>query len=350
LHIAQVAPLTESVPPRGYGGTERIVSYLTEELVKLGHDVTLFASADSVTKAKLQAVCPRSLRLDTEIIDKLAAHYLMVEQVFQNDDFDIIHSHIDYLPFSLIRRHHIPSVSTVHGRLDLPDLVPIFTEFKEMPLVSISDAQRQPLSWANWQGTIYHGLPNDLYSLNEKADDYLIYIGRMSEEKRVIDAIDIAKKSNRQLIIGGKVDPTEVEYFESAIKPLLDHPLIEFVGEISEQRKEDLLSNASAFLFPIDWPEPFGLVMIEAMACGTPVIARVRGSVREVIDPGVTGFLINSVDEAVQAVRKLPTLSRRRCRDMFETRFTARIMTENYLRTYQKIIATQKGRLTPWVK
>lgn len=214
-----------------------------------------------------------------------------------------------------------------------------------MPLVSISDAQRQPIPWANWQGTIYHGIPEDLYSCNEQADNYLIYIGRMSPEKRVIDAIEIAKQSGHQLIVAGKVDPTEVDYFESTIKPLLDHPLIEFVGEISEGRKQDLLCNASAFLFPIDWPEPFGLVMIEAMACGTPVIARLRGSVNEVIDPGLTGFTVNSIDEAVQAVRKLPTLSRRRCRDVFETRFTSRIMTENYLRIYHKVIATHKGRV-----
>jgi len=352
LHIAQIAPLSESVPPRGYGGTERIVSYLTEELVKLGHDVTLYASADSITNATLHAVCTHSLRLDTTVIDKLALHYLMVEHVFQDHDtYDIIHNHIDYLPFSLLRRHSMPCVSTLHGRLDIPDLITVFSEFKEMPLVSISNAQRHPLPTANWQGTVYHGIPSDLYTCNEHPDNYLIYIGRMSQEKRVIDAIDIAIQSNRQLIIAGKIDDTEIEYFESVIRPRLDHPLIEFIGEISEKKKTELISNAAAFVFPIDWPEPFGLVMIEAMACGTPVIARARGSVREIIDPERTGFLIETNHDGVKAVQKISTINRRLCRATFEQRFTASIMAQNYLRIYDQIIAAQHGRgPSSWVK
>ncbi len=348
LNIAQISPLAESVPPKGYGGTERIVSYLTEELVKRGHDVTLFASADSVTSARLRPMCSRSLRMDSDSIDKLAAHVLMVEQVFQTDGFDILHSHIDYLPFSLIRRTGIPAVATMHGRLDIKDVIPVYREFSDIPLVSISNAQRVPISWANWAGTVYHGLPSDLYHFNEQPDDYLVYIGRLSPEKRVDDAIDIATKAQRRLIIAGKVDPTEKKYFETELRPLLDNPFVEFIGEIAERKKEELLSQAAAFVFPIDWPEPFGLVMIESMACGTPVIARSRGSVPEIIDPGVTGFLTRTTADAVRAVHRLDTIDRHRCRATFESRYTVETMTDNYLRIYEKVIGKQQ--VMPWVK
>jgi glycosyltransferase involved in cell wall biosynthesis len=339
MRIAQIAPLSESIPPKYYGGTERIVSYLTEELVRMGHEVTLFASGDSITSAHLEPMCDSSLRLDKHCIDKIAHRMLMLEKVYQRaEEFDIIHSHIGYLPFSIMRRIETPSLTTLHGRLDLPDLVPIYKEFSDMPVISISDAQREPLDWANWQGTIYHGLPEDLYTFREEPGKYLAFIGRISPEKRVDTAIEIAKRMGMELKIAAKIDKMDREYFDTAIKPLLDNPLINYIGEIGEAEKNDFLGNAYALLFPIDWPEPFGLVMIEAMACGTPILARMRGSVPEVMLEGITGFIAEDVEEAVILLEDVQYLNRRRCRKVFEERFTARRMADDYLSIYQNLI------------
>lgn len=339
VRIAQVAPLYESVPPKYYGGTERVVSYLTEELVEQGHDVTLFASGDSVTAARLVAACRRSLRLDKSCIDQMAHHVVEIESVFRNaSQFDIIHSHLDYLPFPLARRERTPVLTTVHGRLDLPDLVPLYREFSEMPVVSISDAQREPLPWLNWQGTVYHGLPVNRYTFREEPGDYLAFLGRICPEKRVDTAIEIAKCTGMNLRIAAKVDRVDREYFSEVIRPLLDHPLVEYVGEIGEGEKDEFLGNAYALLFPIDWPEPFGLVMIEAMACGTPIIARCRGSVPEIMEEGVTGFICDSVEEAVRAVEEVAHLIRKRCRHAFEKRFTVTEMAQGYLAIYERLM------------
>ncbi len=340
MKVAHVAPLYESVPPKFYGGTERVVSWLTEEMVRQGHEVTLFASGDSVTRANLVAGCHRALRLDKRCIDHFAHHVLLMEKVFQMaSDFDVIHWHIDYFHFPLSRRHPHPQMTTLHGRLDLPDLVPLYEEFREMPLVSISDAQRVPLPWANWQGTVYHGLPVESYRFTEEPGTYLAFLGRICPEKRVDTAIAIGKQVDMPLRIAAKVDKVDEEYFTDQIKPLLDHPLVEYVGEIGEGEKSDFLGGAAALLFPIDWPEPFGLVMIEAMACGTPVIARNRGSVPEVMEQGVTGFICDQVEDSVHAIKRLHTLSRKRCREVFETRFTVGRMVKDYVRLYEKVIA-----------
>jgi len=338
MRIAQIAPLYESVPPKYYGGTERVVSYLTEELVRQGHEVTLFASGDSVTSAHLVAPCERSLRFDKHCQDFMAHHVLMVEQVFKDADrFDIAHFHIDYIHFPTVRRFKIPHVSTLHGRLDIPDLVGLYREFREMPLVSISKNQREPLSWVNWQETIYHGLPEDLYTLNPEQGKYLAFLGRISPEKRLDRAIQIAKRVGIELKIAAKVDSVNLDYFNDVIKPLLRDPLIEYIGEIGEGEKEDFLGNAYALLFPIDWPEPFGLVMIEAMACGTPVIAYSAGSVPEIIEDGVTGFLVSGIEEAVKAVDRIPSLSRKQCRQVFEKRFSVIRQTGDYLKLYRRL-------------
>lgn len=339
MRIAQVAPLFESIPPKYYGGTERVVSYLTEELVRQGHDVTLFASGDSVTKARLIAPCRRSLRLDKQSIDHMTHHVLMLEMVHQNlSNFDIIHFHIDYLHFPLARHFNTPHVTTLHGRLDIPDLIDLYKEFRDIPLVSISNSQREPLSWVNWQGTVYHGLPLDLYSFRESRGDYLAFLGRISPEKRVDRAIEIAKRLNMKLKIAAKVDKIDRNYFEAVVEPLLNYPLIEYLGEIGEGEKDEFLGNAYALLFPIDWPEPFGLVMIEALACGTPVIAYRWGSVPEVIEHGQTGFIVNSLDDAIEAVKQIPTIDRKRCREVFERRFSAGRMAQDYLAIYQKLL------------
>lgn len=341
MRIAQVAPLFESVPPKYYGGTERVVSYLTEELVRQGHDVTLFASGDAVTNARLISPCPQSLRLDATCIDQMAHHIVLLEQVFQHASrFDIIHFHIDYLHFPLSRRHTTPQVTTLHGRLDLPDLVPLYREFPDMPVVSISDAQRQPLPWINWRGTIYHGLPEQLYTFRDASGAYLAFIGRISPEKRVDRAIEIATRSAMPIKIAAKVDAVDREYFTSIIEPLLRHPLVEYVGEIGEKDKDAFLGQAYALLFPIDWPEPFGLAMIEAMACGTPVIAYRRGSIPEVIDEGITGFTVNTADEAVRAVENVASLSRKRCWQVFQERFSATRMARDYVTVYRQLIDT----------
>jgi len=336
LRIAQVAPLYESVPPRLYGGTERVVAYLTEELVRQGHEVTLFASGDSRTSARLVAPCACALRLDPQARDALAQHLVMIEEVFrQADDFDVVHFHVDYLHFPVSSRQQVPHLTTLHGRLDLPDLAPLYQTFPEMPVVSISNAQRKPLPWLNWQATVYHGLPENLYGCQEEPEDYLAFLGRISAEKRLDLAIEIARRSGLPLRIAAKVDRADADYFEEVIRPLLRQPGVEFLGEVGEQDKATFLGRARALLFPIDWPEPFGLVLIEAMACGTPVIAFRRGSVPEVLDPGETGFICASVEEAVAAVGRLPEISRRGCRRVFDRRFTAARMARDYVSLYR---------------
>ena len=344
MRIAQVAPLFESVPPKYYGGTERVVSYLTEELVRQGHDVTLFASGDSVTKARLVTGCQRSLRLDKHCIDKMAHQTVMLERVFQRaTEFDIVHFHVDYLHFPLSRRQPITHVTTLHGRLDIPDLVPLYQEFRDMPVISISNAQREPLPWANWQATVYHGLPTDLYRFRPEAGSYLAFVGRISPEKRVDRAIEIAKRVQIPLKIAAKVDPVDKRYFKREIKPLLCESLVEFIGEIGEGEKDEFLGNAYALLLPIDWPEPFGLVMVEALACGTPVIAYRDGAVPEVIEEGHTGFIVEGLEDAVEAVRRVPELSRRRCREVFEKRFTATRMAHDYVRVFERLIGGESA-------
>lgn len=338
MRIAQVAPLYESVPPKYYGGTERIVSYLTEELVAQGHSVTLFASGDSVTSATLVPVTAQALRLDQSCEDQLAHHILLLEQVAQRAEaFDLLHFHVDYLHFPLSRRIVTPQITTLHGRLDLPDLVPVYREFGDMPVVSISNAQREPLPDASWQGTIYHGLPLHLYRFRPGPGQYLAFLGRISPEKRVDRAVRIAHRTGIPLRIAAKVDKSDAAYFER-IRPLLRGPLVEFVGEIGEYEKDEFLGNAMALLFPIDWPEPFGLVMIESLACGTPVIAYDRGSVPEVLEDGVTGFIVKGFHDAVAAVTRLPDIDRGRCRETFEIRFSSRRMATDYTALYRRLI------------
>jgi len=347
MRIAQIAPLTESVPPKLYGGTERVVSYLTEALVDLGHDVTLFASGDSQTSAKLEAVWPRALRLDPSIRDRIAPHMLMMELVRRRaQDFDVLHFHMDYYSFSLFDRQDTPYVTTLHGRLDLPEQQPVFDTFGSAPVISISNSQRGPLPQANWMQTIYHGLPEHLYTPQSIEPKYLAFMGRISPEKRVDTAIRIAQQCGMPIKIAAKIDSADREYFEKEIKPLFDLPHVDYIGEISDHQKADFLSGAHALLFPIDWPEPFGLVMIEAMACGTPVIAYRRGSVPEVIDHGVSGFIVDDEAGAVEAVRQLHTLPRDKVRQRFDERFTARRMAQDYVAAYQALAPVQRhGRL-----
>jgi glycosyltransferase involved in cell wall biosynthesis len=347
MRIAQVAPLYESVPPKLYGGTERVVSWLTEELVALGHEVTLFASGDSLTTARLVPVCSQALRLNSACVDQLAHHVNLLARLLRHrEEFDLIHFHIDYLHFPLTRSERLPSITTLHGRLDIPDLVPLYQEFLEMPVVSISDAQRTPLPWINWQGTVHHGLPEISFAPYPKTGQYLAFLGRISPEKGVDQAIEIAKQSGVPLKIAAKIDRSDAEYFESRIKPLLDNSIVEFIGEIGALEKNEFLGNASALLFPINWQEPFGLVMIEALACGVPVIAYPFGSVPEIIEDGVTGFLVRDVGEAVQAVRRISTIDRRICRQVFERRFTSKRMARDYVAIYERIIAREPKPLT----
>lgn len=355
MKIAQVSPLFESVPPRLYGGTERIVFYLTEELQRQGHDVTLYASGDSETSAKLVAMCSKALRLDDECLDQLAHHILMLESVFrQADEFDVVHFHIDYLHFPLTRRHDISQVTTLHGRLDIPDLVPLYREFRDMPLVSISDSQRQPLGWANWQATVYHGIPADMYRFHPEHGTYLAFLGRISPEKRVDRAIEIAKRVGIPLKIAAKVDRADRAYYEEVVRPLIDNSLVEFIGEIGDAEKNKFLGEALALVFPIDWPEPFGLVMIEAMACGTPVIAFKNGSVPEILEEGKTGFIVANIDMAIAAIDALPDFDRRTCREIFERRFSAERMAIDYLNVYEELVARQrdmnKKAVSQWLK
>jgi glycosyltransferase involved in cell wall biosynthesis len=339
MRIAQVAPLYESVPPKLYGGTERVVSYLTDELVRQGHDVTLFASADSVTIADLRPICQKALRLQgRKILDPLAHHVRMLEIVAREaSEFDVLHFHIDYLHFPVTRRQNLASVTTLHGRLDIPDIHDLFREFPEMNLVSISDAQRQPMKWANWVGTVHHGLPEHLYAPRYEPGEYLAFLGRISPEKRVDRAIEVAKRVGLPIKIAAKVDVTDRDYFESEIRALLDHPLVEYLGEIGEHEKAEFLGNAYALMFLIDWQEPFGLVMTEAMACGTPVIAYRRGSVPEIVDDGITGYIVDSMEAAALAVRRIETLDRRIVRRIFEQRFGAQRMCQRYVDIYRRI-------------
>lgn len=339
MRIAQVAPLYESVPPRGYGGTERVVAFLTEELVRQGHEVTLFASGDSQTSARLVSTSPLALRLDPGCHDPLARHLVHLEAVFEAiDRFDFVHFHVDYLHYPLSRRSRRPHVTTLHGRLDLPDLVPLYRAFHDMPVVSISGAQRAPLPWLAWQATVHHGLPVELLRPGDGAGGYLAFLGRVSPEKRLDLAIEIARRAGLPLRVAAKVDRADEAYFTEVIEPLLAGPGVTFLGEVDEAGKAELLGRARALVFPIDWPEPFGLVMIEAMACGTPVVAFARGSVPEIIDQGVTGYVCGSVAEAVAAVAHAGSLSRSRCRARFEARFSAERMAHDYLAIYRRIL------------
>ncbi len=342
MRIAQVAPLIESVPPRLYGGTERVVSFLTDELVALGHDVTLFASGDSETSGRLVAVWPRALRLDGPCLDPLAPHLFMLEQVVKRShEFDIVHFHTSEFHFPVARRLPTAHVTTVHGRLDMPELRPLYREFDDVPVVSISYAQRRPLLEASWIGTVYHGLPVDRLPYRAGPGRYLAFLGRVSPEKRVDRAIEIAIACEQPLKIAAKVDPADREYFDREIDRLLQHPLIEYVGEISETEKAEFLCGATALLFPIDWPEPFGLVMIEALACGVPVVAFRGGSVPEIVQDGVTGFIVDSVTEAIAATKRVASLDRQRCRDLFEERFSAGRMASDYVALYERLISAR---------
>jgi glycosyltransferase involved in cell wall biosynthesis len=316
-----------------------VVSYITEELVRRGHDVTLFASGDSVTRARLISPCERSLRTDDTSVDPLAPHVTMLNQVFRNaSDFDIVHFHIDYLHFPVSVRSNTPNVTTLHGRLDIPELETLYREYHSMRVVSISDAQREPLPWLNWQSTVHHGLPENLYCFTREPAGYLAFLGRISPEKGVDRAIEIARLAGIKLKIAAKVDPVDQRYFNEKIRPLVADPLVDFIGEIGESEKRDFLGRALALLLPVDWPEPFGLVMIEAMACGTPTIAFRRGAVAEIVHDGVNGFTCDSVEDAVTALAQISTLSRKRCRLFFEENFTAARMVRDYLNIYARVI------------
>jgi glycosyltransferase involved in cell wall biosynthesis len=348
MRIAQVAPLTEAVPPKLYGGTERVVYWLTEELVALGNEVTLFASGDSQTSAKLEATWPRALRLDGSVRDANALHMVMLERVRQMCDdeaFDFLHFHLDYYPFSLFSRQPTPFMTTLHGRLDLPEHQPVFTTFSSIPVISISNAQRRPVPQANWIRTIHHGLPEKLLMPQPTTPGYLGVLGRIAPEKGVDRAIKIALRCGIPLKIAAKVDRADQDYYDEIIRPLMDTPLVEYIGEISDHEKSDFLSGAIGLLVPIDWPEPFGLVMIEAMACGTPVIAYNRGSVPEIIDEGLSGFIVEDETSAVAAVNRLPLLDRGAVRKQFEARFTARRMALDYLASYRSLMETSEPRI-----
>ena len=340
MRIAQVAPLMEAVPPKLYGGSERIVAHLCQELTALGHDVTLFASGDSIVDARLAPVWPQALRLDPSICDYLAPHMVMLEILAHRaEEFDVIHSHVDYLAYPLLRRLGVPFVTTLHGRLDLPVLQRIYDVFEDVPVVSISDAQRQPVPNANYVGTIHHGVPERSLLPGFGAGGYLAFLGRISPEKAPDAAIRIAQKAGMPIRLAAKVDKVDRQYFEETVKPLLSAPGVEFIGEISNDQKSEFLGNAAALLFPIAWPEPFGLAMIEAMACATPVIAARRASVPEIVDDGITGFVVDSEAQAAEAATCLGRLDRARVRRVFEERFTARRMAEDYLNVYRRLIA-----------
>lgn len=340
MKIAQVAPLYESCPPKLYGGTERVVSYLTEELVRSGHQVTLFASGDSISAAELRAACPRALRLDDGYDVALPHHLVMLSRVLDAvEEFDVIHFHTDYLHFPVFKSFRYKTVTTLHGRLDLRELSIVYGEFGPMPVVSISDAQRRPLPWLNWRGTVHHGLPLDACRPGDGGGGYLAFLGRICPEKRPDRAIEIAKRIGMPLKIAAKVDKADIAYFEQVIQPMLDDPLVEFVGEVDEPGKEAFLGGASALLFPIDWPEPFGLAMIEAMACGTPVIAWRHGSVPEIVEEGVTGFVVDDEAAALAAIGKAMDLNRAGVRRRFEQRFSAERMARDYLAIYAALAA-----------
>jgi len=342
MRIAQIAPLYESVPPRLYGGTERVVSWLADELVQRGHEVTLFASGDSRTHARLVSAWPRALRLDPAQPDPFALHTLELAQAFSRaDDFDVVHCHVDYLAFPYGRLVSTPVVHTLHGRLDLRPLIHVLTELREVPLVSISNSQREPLTGLdlNWVATVHHGLPmRDVPAVTTASDGrYLVFLGRMSAEKRPDLAIAVAKRAGLPLIMAAKVDRPDREYFEREIRPQLGHPLIEYIGEVSDAEKWRLLGDALALLFPIDWPEPFGLAMIEALACGTPVVARPCGAVPEIVRDGEVGFLADTVDELVAAVKRVDVIDRARCRRWAEAQFSVGVMADHYESVYRRL-------------
>ena len=339
MRIAQIAPLMEAVPPKLYGGTERIVAYLTDELVAMGHDVTLFASGDSATKATLAAASPRALRLDPNIRDHIAPLIAMLETVAERaSEFDVIHLHCDYLGYPILSRAGVPFLATLHGRLDLPELKPVYQAFANVPVVSISDSQREPLPEARYIATVYHGLPEDLLRPGDGNGGYLAFLGRISPEKAPDRAIRIAARAGMKLKIAAKVDQADREYFAAEIEPLLAHSHVEFLGEIAEHEKSEFLGNAAGLLFPIMWREPFGLAMIEAMACGTPVIALRNGSVPEVIDEGITGFIVDDEATAASAAGRVHLLDRTLIRTAFEQRFTARRMAEDYIEVYLRLM------------
>ncbi len=344
MKIAQIAPLAESVPPRMYGGTERIVSYLTEELVELGHEVTLFASGDSITSADLVSCATKALRLDTAIKDIIPYYMLMLDRVRQQaNEFDILHFHIDHFHFPTFRSLAAKTVTTLHGRQDLPDNRPLYCGFDDFPLVSISNDQRRPIPHANFAATVYHGLPKSLLRPTfEPQGGYLAFLGRIAPEKRPDRAIAIARQAGIPLKIAAKVDKVDEAYFRESIQPLLNHQGVEFIGEINEQDKSKFLGDASGLLFPIDWPEPFGLVMIEAMACGTPVLAFNKGSVTEIVEPGITGFLVDSVEEANRKLDDLLSLDRRLVRKRFEERFSASRMARDYAKLYHQLLKSSE--------
>ncbi len=340
MRIAQVSPLIESVPPPLYGGTERVVSWLTEELMRMGHDVTLFASGDSLTSANLQAVCPRSTRLDPDTPDPLPYHVLELAQVFeQADRFDVIHCHMDFLAFPFARSSHTPTLHTLHGRLDQPHWLAIASHYNDTPLVSISNAQRRPIDHLqpNWVATVYHGLPESDIKPGNGKGEYLAFFARLSREKRPDWAVEVARKTGLPLKVAGKVDPADRAYFAEEIEPLFQDPLVEYIGEIGKEKFE-FLGNALALIFPVDWPEPFGLVMIEAMACGTPVITRPCGSVPEIVQHGRTGFIVETVDEMVEAVKRIHRINRRHCVETVQERFSAEAMAARYLAAYETVM------------
>jgi glycosyltransferase involved in cell wall biosynthesis len=348
LRIAQIGPLYERIPPKLYGGTERIVSYITEELVRRGHDVTLFAAGDAVTSAKLHPACPQALRLAGKQDLGAFLQFPMLSDVYENaDDFDVIHNHIDYWSFGFARLVNTPTVSTMHGRLDLEDLMPVYARYKTVPLVSISDAQRPPLPFMNWVSTVYHGLPRDLLTFSKGPGKYLAFLGRISPEKGPDLAIDVARKAGIPIKLAAKVDVVDRAYFDQVIKPRLSSPNVEYVGEINESQKNEFLGNALALMFTIDWPEPFGLAMIEALACGAPVIARPCGSVPEVLRNGVSGIIASEFDDLVQAVKNIDSVSREACRKEFETRFTDDVMATQYERIYRELISARRNGSHP---
>src|SRR5437762_1720083 len=344
MRIAQVAPLFESVPPKLYGGTESVVSWLTEELVRLGQDVTLFASGDSMTTARLVPACAESLRLSPVTVDDLAHHFVLMEHVLRlKEEFEIIHFHIDYLHYPLSKRERYTHVTTLHGRLDIPDLVPLYEMYRDMPVVSISNAQRDPLPQANWQGTVHHGIPKDNYKFHRGSGQYLAFLGRTSPEKGLDRAIEIARAAGMPLKIAAKIDKADQEYFDSCIRPMLNSSDVEFVGEVGFPEKNEFLGNAAALLFPISWPEPSGLVMIEAMACGTPSIAYRYGSVPEVLANEVTGYVVSDLPGAVQAANKIDRVDRKKVRKHFEQHFTAGRMANEYLTIYEQLSYKKKA-------
>jgi glycosyltransferase involved in cell wall biosynthesis len=346
MKIAQVAPLVESVPPKLYGGTERVVSWITEGLVNRGHEVTLFASGDSITSAKLVPIVPRGLRLEEKfLMDIVGFHFMMFEQVMQcSEQFDVVHFHSDYWHLPYLRLMQTPALTTSHARLDYVPLASIYREVPAFPISSISDAQRKPIPWLNWQGTVYHGLPPELYTFNENPDNYILFLGRLCDEKRPDRAIEIARQAKIPLKIAAKVDPADRAYFKNHIEPMLNGDYVEFLGEVDDKQKQDLIGNALALIHPIEFPEPFGIVMIESMACGTPVVAFRTGSIPEVVDEGVTGFVVDDIVSAVDALKKVHKLDRKQIRAVFERRFTSERMADDYLAIYERIILSNKEK------